>query len=110
MEQSGLRSEFEEDFQKRKGEMRRKKEYLPPELLSHTPLNANDPAQVFYRQTEKLAENKSMVMKMGWKIAVLTREQEDLALLCFSLLQAEIDYPLKIYTITHLPTPQTHAS
>jgi hypothetical protein len=110
MEPSGLRSEFEEDFQKRRGEMRRKKELLPQELLSHTPLNPNDPAQVFYRQTDKLAENKSMVMKMGWKIAVLSREQEDLALLCFSLLQAELDYPLKIYTITHLPTPQTQAN
>ena len=40
-------------------------------------------------------------MKLGFKIAALEIEEEDLALYCFSLLQAEANFPIKIFTIDH---------
>jgi hypothetical protein len=40
-------------------------------------------------------------MKLGFKVAALEIEEEDLALYCFSLLQAEARFPIKMFTIDH---------
>lgn len=40
---------------------------------------------------------------MGFKIKSLKTEEEDLALFCFSLMQAEAIFPIKIFTIIHKP-------
>jgi len=39
------------------------------------------------------------MMKHGYKIASLEIEEEDLALYCFSLLQSEANFPIKIFTV-----------
>jgi hypothetical protein len=41
------------------------------------------------------------MMKHGYKIASLEIEEEDLALYCFSLLQAEATFPIKIFSLNH---------
>ena len=62
--------------------------------------NKNDRAQEFYKVFERQFRN-SLMMKHGYKIAALEIEEEDLALYCFSLLQAEANFPIKIFTIDH---------
>lgn len=41
------------------------------------------------------------MMKHGYKIVSLEIEEEDLALYCFSLLQAEASFPIKVFALNH---------
>jgi hypothetical protein len=38
-----------------------------------------------------------MMIKLGWKVVALTREQVDLALFCLALLQAELGAPFGFF-------------
>jgi len=38
-----------------------------------------------------------MMIKLGWKVVALTREQVDLALYCFSILQADLNAPFGFF-------------
>lgn len=41
------------------------------------------------------------MLKHGYKVTALEIEEEDLALFCFSLLQAEAKFPIKIFSVDH---------
>jgi hypothetical protein len=68
--------------------------------------NRNDRTQEFYKVFERQFRN-SLMMKHGYKISSLEIEEEDLALYCFSLLQAEANFPIKVFTIDHGPKKPT---
>ena len=56
--------------------------------------------QEFYKSYEKQF-GKYIILKHGYKICKVEREEEDLAFYCFSLLQSEAKFPLKIFMIDH---------
>ena len=41
------------------------------------------------------------MIKLGWKVVSLTREQLDLALFCLAILQAELNAPFGFFASNH---------
>jgi hypothetical protein len=80
-------------------EQEKKRTAYPVQLLQQRPFDRKDTTQNFYRFADKINAQLTM-MKLGWKVAELRREQEDLALYCLGLLQAESQLPLKLFAIS----------
>lgn len=78
---------------------------LPEQLLQQISFEANNRAQSFYRIAE--ACGVQSIVRLGWRIVELSLEEVDLALFCLSMLQAEVNFPFKIFSVdqdNHLKT------
>lgn len=67
-------------------EQQRRNIEIELKLSMSTPFRPNDPKQSFYRKIDNYPEKYLIIKRLGWKIKDLSREQQELAMLCFNLL------------------------
>jgi hypothetical protein len=59
------------------------------------PKNAN---QSFYMRIDEFPLKSLIIKRLGWKIKDLSREEQELTMLCFNLLTTECRFPFTFFT------------